>query len=107
MARQRRRQPSALQHRPEQRPQIGNEPIVPGDQLVQLTAGRGVLILEAVRLSGRVRTQRAVDDRLVDRSKLVAGSGKEARDRGEAVRDARWRATARSRSGAASPVSRL
>ena len=81
---------SALgQDRTEKWTKIGDEAIVSNHEFVQLTPGRGVLILEAVRLSGAVGTQRAIDDRLVYCGELVAGAGKEANDRRIAVGDAR------------------
>ena len=89
MARECRRQPAFGQDGTEKRTKIGDEAIVSCHELVQLTAGRGVLILEAVGLSRAVGTQCAVDDRLVDRGELVARAGKEANDRDIAVRDAR------------------
>ena len=73
----------------EKRAKIGDEAVVSCQELVELTAGRGVLILEAVGLSRAVGTQCAVDNRLVYRGELVARAGKEANDRGIAVGDAR------------------
>ena len=106
--RERRRQARVpARTRTEQRTKVGDEAIVSGEQLVELTAGRGVLILEAVRLSGGCRAERAVHDRLVDRGELVARAGKEADDRGDSRGRCSLAADGRSRIGTRSPVSRL
>src|SRR6266542_4501520 len=81
------REPPAREQRLHQRTQVGDEPIVSGDQLVQLSAGRDVLILEAVRLAGTDRAERGLHDLIVDRSQLGARAWKEARNHREAVRD--------------------
>ena len=73
----------------EQRPQVGDEAIVTRHQLVQLAAGRDVLILERLRLARLRRPEHRRHHFVVDRGKLGATPGKEARDRRKAVRDRR------------------
>ena len=79
------------EHWPHQRPEIGNEAVVAGNQLIELTAGRRVLVLEAVRLSRRIRTKRAEYDRLVDRRQFITRPGEEPGDGRVAVLDGRGR----------------
>src|SRR5687767_2587797 len=74
-----------------QRPQVGNKTIVTGQKFVELPAGGRILIFKAVRLARWRRAKRAADNRFVDRGKLIARSGKEARNRRVPVRDRRGR----------------
>src|SRR5205085_5302741 len=59
----------------------------PRHQLVELTAGREVLIFKTMRLAGPRGAERAANDHLINRRKQVARSRKEARDLREAVCD--------------------
>ena len=83
----------------QQRADVGDEAVVSRHQLVQLAAGREVLILEARRLARHRRAEHLGHDLVVDRGEHVARAGKEAAHRRESVRD---RVGAR---GAASVVS--
>ena len=80
-------QSARAQNRFDQRPEIRVEPVMAGDQLVELATRADVLILEAVGLALLDRTECLQDDLLVDRGELFAGAGKEAGDHGETVRD--------------------
>ena len=97
------RQPAAREHRTQQRPQIGDEAVVAGRQLVELPTGRGVLILEALRLAGRVWAERAAHDRLVDAPPARRARREKARHRRVTVRDA---SAPRRPSGGSAPVPR-
>src|SRR2546423_2560910 len=81
------REAARRQHAPHERAQVCDEAVVPGHQLVELTARREVLILETVRLAGPRGAERASDDLLVNGRKHVARPRKESRDLREAVRD--------------------
>src|SRR5687768_14334230 len=74
---QRRWEAARGEQRAQQRSKVGDEAIVSGHQLVELASGRGVLVLEAVRLPRWVRSQRGADDVFVDRGELVARAGEE------------------------------
>ena len=69
-----------------QRPQIGDKPIVTCHQLVELARGRCVLILKRRRAS-RFRVDQRPHDRVVDAAQYFARSGEEPDDGREAVRD--------------------
>jgi hypothetical protein len=73
----------------EQRPQIGNEPIVPGDEFVKLTAGGDVLVLEELRFARLRTSEYRFHHFIVNRGEFGAMTGKEARDHGEPMRDRR------------------
>src|SRR5436190_24135987 len=51
MAAYAKREPSPVQQRFHKRPQIGDETVVPGHQLVELSATRQILIFKTMRLS--------------------------------------------------------
>ena len=70
----------------DQGPQVGDQAVVPGDQLVQLTAGRRVLVLEA-RGPSRSRLHQRLHDLVVDGGQRVASSGEEPHDGREPVLD--------------------
>jgi len=86
----------------EERPQIRDEPVVAGKELVELPAARDVLILEALGLAFAGRAERPADDLLVDGRELFPHPGEEARDAHETVLDA-LRARGREREGPAFP----
>ncbi len=70
------------------RPQVGDEAIVAGRELVELPAARDVLVLEALRFPFARRAERSFDDLFVDGGELLPRAGEEAGDHREAVRDA-------------------
>src|SRR3954463_16232395 len=70
-----------------QRSNIRDEAVVPGHQLVELAAGRQVLILEARRAVWRRGSEHVGDDLVVDRGEDVAHAGKEATDAQETMID--------------------
>src|SRR5690606_40452269 len=67
---------------------IGDEPIVPDRELVELPAARRVLILETVRLTRPRRSRYREDERVVDRGQHVPSAREEAADRSKPVLDA-------------------
>src|SRR5256885_11944340 len=58
--------------------QVGHETIMSGHQLVELAAGRGVLILEAKRFARRRRPERSMNDLFIHRRQYIARARKEA-----------------------------
>ena len=70
-----------------QRAQVGDKAVVSGHQLVKLSAARSVLVFKAVRFAALHGAERAGYDLFINRRKLVARAGEEARDPGIAVRD--------------------
>ena len=69
---------------PDQRAQVGDQPIVTGSELEELAAARSVLILERTRLAGGIAEQRR-HQLLVDARQLLAGARKKATERGVAM----------------------
>ena len=65
-----------------QRTNVGDEPIVPGHQFVELPTRRQILILETRRLPQLRRPEHLGDDLVVDRGEHVAHTRKEATDAG-------------------------
>src|SRR5213078_3697602 len=72
---------------PDEGTQVRDESIVPGKQLVHLSAGARVLILEAECLPRFAGSERSAHDLVVESSELLAVTGKEAYDGRVAVRD--------------------
>jgi hypothetical protein len=70
-----------------QRAHIGDEPIVPRHQLIELSAGREILVLEARGLAGRWSAEQLGGDLVVDRREDISNPRKESRDRRKPVRD--------------------
>jgi hypothetical protein len=61
----------------EQRTQVGDESVVTGHQLVQLSAAGNVLIFEQLRLAGLWGSQYRCGDLVVNRRELGANTRKE------------------------------
>src|SRR5262249_28042385 len=64
----------------EEGPQVGVEAVVPRDELVELAAGRDVLIFETGRAPGRERPDERAHELLLQRGDGVARAGKKARE---------------------------
>jgi len=76
---------TAQDARTEQGTNVGDETIVADDQLVELTAGREILVLEAERLAGFRLAAGRSHDRIIDCRDDIPLARKETGDLGEPV----------------------
>ena len=76
---------TAVFHRGHQGPEVGEESVVAGHELVELPASADVLVLETARLSGDRRSEHPIDHLLLDGGELVANAGEEPGDGRESV----------------------
>src|SRR5215470_19724700 len=80
-------QPASVQQRFHKRAQVGNETVVPGHKLIELSAARQVLVFEAMRFAWQDLAKRSARYFFVDRGKFVTGPREEPGHRGKSMPD--------------------